>query len=53
MILHKRKITNKCSKHNRMSNSILKSTGKKQKAFKESKNVFIGKEAVFVADNRY
>lgn len=51
-ILHKRRITEKGSEHNRISNSVLKTVRKKKKAFKQCKKGFIGKQAVFIADNR-
>lgn len=50
--MHKRRIIEKGSEHNRISSSVLKSTRRKQKAFTERKVVFIGKKAMFIADNR-
>lgn len=51
-ILHQGRITEKGSEHSRISSSVFKSTRRKQKAFKERKEVFIGKKAMFIADNK-
>lgn len=51
-ILHKGRIIEKGSEHNRISSSVLKSTRRNQKAFKERKKAFIGKKVKFIADNR-
>lgn len=51
-ILHKGRIIEKGSEHSRISSSVFKSTRRKQKAFKERKKAFIGKKAMFIADNK-